>query len=67
MSIAKNADKTYTTLKKQHDAGLLTDDQMASRIIMLKDKPLVPEELQGDDIDSVMDFSPEYLSRFEEQ
>ena len=67
MSIAKNADRTYTTLKKQHDAGLLTDDQMASRIIMLKDKPLVPEELQGDDIDSVMDFSPEYLSRFEEQ
>ena len=67
MSIAKNADKTYTTLKKQHDAGLLTDDQMASRIIMLKDKPLVPEELQGDDIDSVMNFSPEYLSRFEEQ
>ena len=67
MSIAKNADRTYTTLKKQHDAGLLTDDQMASRIIMLKDKPLVPEEVQGDDIDSVMDFSPEYLSRFEEQ
>ncbi|MBO5248027.1 MAG: hypothetical protein J6B54_01865 [Clostridia bacterium] len=66
-SIAKNAEKEYTEVKKQYEAGIISMDKVAARIITLRHKPNLPEELKGDDIDESMDFSPEYLSRYEEQ
>lgn len=67
-SIAKKAEKTFEEVKQQFADGLITEDMVAARIITLRAKPTLPEELQGDDnIDEIMDFSPEYLSRYEEQ
>ena len=66
-SIVKNAQKVFFEVKQQFEAGELTEDQVAARIITLRNKPTLPEDLQGDDIDEIMDFSPEYLSRYEEQ
>ena len=65
--IAMNAKKAFNDVKTGYETGQLTEDQVAARIIMLRDKPLLPEDLQGDDIDEIMNFSPEYLSRYEEQ
>ena len=47
--------------------GIIDDDQVAARIITLRNKPVLPEDLKGDDIDEIMNFTPEYLSRYEEQ
>lgn len=66
-SIVKSTEKAYFEVKQQFEAGKLSEDQVAARIIMLRSKPTLPEDLQGDDIDEIMDFSPEYLSRYEEQ
>ncbi len=66
-NIAHNAEKTFFEITKQYKNGDLTDDQLIARILMLRNKPYLPEDLQGDDISEVMDFSPEYLSRYEEQ
>lgn len=66
-SIAKNAEKEFAKVKKEYADGLIDNDQVAARIITLKNKPVLPEDLQGDDIDEMMDFTPEYLSRYEEQ
>jgi len=66
-SIAKNAGKAYFDTKKQYESGIITKEQLAGRIITLKSKPKLPEELQGDDIAEIMDFSPEFLSRYEEE
>lgn len=66
-SIAKNAEKAFLEVKTQYEAGIITEDQVAARIITLRKKPSLPENLHGDDIDEIMDFSPEYLSRYEEQ
>lgn len=66
-SIAKNAEREYAKIKKEFADGLIDDDQATSRIITLRNKPVLPEDLQGDDIDEVMNFTPEYLSRYEEQ
>lgn len=66
-SIVKNAEKAFFEVKQQFEAGELTEDQVAARIIMLRSKPTLPEDLQGDDIDEIMNFSPEYLNRYEEQ
>ena len=66
-NIAKNADKTYFDIKKQFENGIITDEQLAARIITLKNKPTLPEELQGDDIEEIMDFSQDFLRRYEEK
>lgn len=66
-SIAKNAEKAFSEIKKQFEAGTLSESQVAARIITLKKKPSLPEELSGDNIEEIMDFSPEYLCRFEEE
>lgn len=66
-SIARNAEREFAKIKKEYADGLIDDDQATARIITLRNKPVFPEDLQGDDIDEIMDFTPEYLSRFEEQ
>lgn len=66
-SIAKNAEKAFFMAKQQYEKGELTEDQVAARIIMLRNKPTLPENLEGDDIEEIMNFSPEYLSRYEEK
>lgn len=65
--IAKNADIAFSDIKKQYKDGKISDEQLAARIITLKNKPTLPEELQGDYIDEIMDFSPAFLNRYEEQ
>lgn len=66
-SIAKNAERVYSEAKQQCEAGVITEDQVAARIISLRNKANLPENLKGDNIDEIMDFSPEYLNRYEEQ
>lgn len=66
-SIAKNAERVFSEVKKEYEEGRITVEQVTYRIISLRNKPILPENLKGDDIDEIMDFSPEYLNRFEEQ
>jgi len=66
-SIAYRVKKEYTRVKEEYEAGKVSDDYVAARIIALRGKYILPEELQGENIDEIMDFSPEYLSRFEKE
>lgn len=66
-SIARKATRAFIEAKNEYEAGKVTADKLAARIITLKNKPLLPEELQSDELDSILDFSPEYLTRFEEK
>ncbi len=66
-SIARNAEKEFSRIKKEYADGIIDDDQVAARIITLRNKPVLPEDLKGDDIDEIMNFTLEYLSRYEEQ
>lgn len=66
-TVAKKANQTYNEIRKQFKSGEISEDQVAARIIILRGKVQLPEQLQGDDIVETLDFSPEYLSRYEEQ
>ena len=66
-SIAKNAEKVFSDVKNKYQAGEIEADQVAARIITIRNKMLLPENLQPEDIDEIMDFSPEYLRIYEEQ
>lgn len=49
-SIAKKAEQAFRVVKQQFENNDITEDQVAARIIMLRKKPTLPEDLQGDDI-----------------
>lgn len=66
-SIAQKANTAFFDTKKQYQDGKITEDQLAARIITLRNKPKLPEELQGENIDEIMDFSPDFLRRYEER
>lgn len=65
--ISHNVTKIYSETNEQYKKGEITQEQLATRIITLKEKPILPEELNGDIIEESMDFSLEFLSRFEEE
>ena len=66
-NISTNIDRVYNETMQQHKLGEITDEQLAARIITLRTKPVFPEELEGDNIEDSMNFSSEYLSRYEEE
>ena len=53
--------------REQYSKGEISDEQLASRIITLRKKPILPEELAADSIDDSLDFSEEFISRYEEK
>lgn len=57
----------YNKTNEQYKNGEISKEQLAARIITLHKKPILPEELEGDSIEECMDFSPEYMSRYEEE
>ena len=61
--ISQNISKLYMETRAQYRAGVITEDQLASRIITLRKKPITPEELTAETIEDSLDFSLEYLTR----
>ncbi len=66
-SITRSISEVYTEIEEQYKKGIITADKVAARILTLRDKPTLPEELESDSIEDSMDFSTEYLSRYEEE
>lgn len=66
-NISRNIARIYNDTKLQYVSGEITEEQLAARIVTLKRKPTIPEELNRDTIEESMDFSLDYLTRFEEE
>lgn len=60
--IKQGVASTYKVVKEKFDNGELTADQAARYIVALRDKPMLPEELQFDNIEEGLVFSEEYLN-----
>lgn len=65
--ISQSVTNLYSETQAQYNAGLITADQLASRIITLRKKPIIPEELTKETIEESLDFSVEYITRYEEE
>ena len=66
-SIAKKVEREFSNSSQQYREGNLTKEQLLCRILVLREKNYLPEDLNGEEIDDVMDFSFDCLNRFEEQ
>lgn len=65
--ISQNISKLFIETRAQYQAGVITEDQLASRIITLRKKLIIPEELSAETTEDSLDFSLEYLTRYEEE
>ena len=65
--ISHNVSKLYAETRAQFSKGEITEEQLAARIITLRNKPIAPEELTYETIEESLDFSLEYLTRYEEE
>lgn len=61
-----NNTRYYDKTKREFKAGNIGKDQLASRIVLLRDKSLMPDELTNDNVDELLDFSKEYIDSYEE-
>ena len=66
-NISINIMKSYDEAKKNLSSGNITKEQFASRIIALRNKKDLPEDLQNDDIDANLDFTDEFFCQMEEE
>lgn len=57
---------TYKDIRTKVAAGKLTQEDAAARIVALKEKTTLPENLNEDNIDDSLDFSEEHFAQFEE-
>ena len=64
--ITQGIASTYKDIRAQAVAGALTQEEAAARIVALKEKTTLPENLDEDNIEDSLDFSEEYFVQFEE-
>lgn len=63
--IIQQISKSFEKAKEDYESGDLTKEKAASRIIVLRKKPTLPEELTMDNIDKSLDFTDDYLDQYE--
>ena len=65
--ISKHIMESYETMKKEYSEGKITKEQVASRILGLRSKPTLPEDLTVENLAESLDFSPEFIREYEEK
>lgn len=65
--IAQNVCKLYAETSKKFFDGEISREQLHARIVAIHKKTLLPEDLDAETIEDIMDFSPENIMKYEEE
>lgn len=65
--IAQNVCKLYTETSKKFFDGEISREQLHARVVAIHKKTLLPEDLDAETIEDIMDFSPENIMKYEEE
>ncbi|ALQ38159.1 hypothetical protein [Fusobacterium hwasookii] len=65
--IVQNVCKLYSETNKKYSDGEISSEQLIARIAAIHKKPLLPEDLNAETIEDIMDFSPENIMKYEEE
>lgn len=65
--ISQEISSTYLNIQKKYKNGELSEAQAANRIIALRQKPILPEDINEDNIDEGLAFSEEYFEHYAEE
>lgn len=66
-NIAQNVCKLYSETNKKYRSGEIGEEQLKARIMAINKKPLLPEDLDAENIEDIMDFSSESIMKYEEE
>lgn len=66
-NVAKNVAKSYKTAQQEFSNGKINEQQLALRVIALRNKKDLPEDLRNDEIESNLNFTDEYFYKIEEE
>lgn len=58
--------QAYEEIKRDYCEGKLTKEQVADRIVMLRDKTPLPDRIKSDNLDELLDFSSEAVDKYEQ-
>lgn len=64
--ITQGITTTYKEIRTKAATGELTQEQAAARIVALKEKATLPEDLDADNIEEALNFTEEHFAQFEE-
>ena len=64
--ITQGITTTYKDIRNRAASGELSQEDAAARIVALKEKTTLPENLNDDNIEDSLDFSEEHFAQFEE-
>lgn len=64
-SITKQINDLYKANREHYLKGAISQEQLAARILVLREKPTLPEEISKDNFQDAFDFSPTTLNRLE--
>lgn len=62
-----NITRVYNDAKNKYSLGQLDKEQVARRIVLLHSKSLMPDDINDSNVDDVLDFSQEYIEKFENE
>lgn len=65
-SIAANVNRIYEQTVEEYKAGKITQDQVTARLLRLQEKQATPESVEADNVDDLLDFSPESIRKYED-
>lgn len=65
--ISQNISEKYKEFQKQFREGTLSADQMAGRLLKLREKAAKPEDLTPDNVEDNLNFNLSYLAKYEEE
>lgn len=65
--ISQNVSDKYKEFQKQYKEGTLSADQMAGRLLKLREKATKPEDLTLDNVEDNLNFDLAYLEKYEEE
>lgn len=65
--ISQNVNATYNRYRKEYTDGVLTAEQMAGRLLGLREKASKPEDITVENLSDNLNFDHNYLCRYEEE
>lgn len=65
--ISQNVFLTYDKYKKQYEDGDISEEQLAGRLLCLREKNLKPEDITINNLGDNLNFDSDYLCKYEEE
>lgn len=65
-TLSNSISQAYEQIKEQYRKGEITEEQLSGRIVMFRERIQPPENITAENMEELLDISPEAIERFEQ-